>query len=395
MVDLASFTVTASITAGHHPTGMAFWGKYLLVTNTYGDNISVIDTTNNQEVRKIDLGLPIAVPGDQQSGLRRGPNSIAVDEKNNIAYVALYNANAIAVVDLNAYGWSPVTGMIPVGYAPSSVVLDKADDALLVANDKGIGTTGFGVAPPPTKTAENSYGTAYGVTGFNTHQDLGTVSIVPMPNSGTLATCTTQVFQNNHWDLAETSGRPPAATVMPSRPQSRSRIGDPSKIKHVFLIIRENRTYDQMLGDVAGGNGDPTLAVFGDDSTYAAYPVVTPNAHALVQRFPLLDNFYDPSRQSADGHNWIVQAMAPYSDDIQSPDWLRDYPSNGGDAIAYQKKGHLFDAAAAAGIKMKNYGEYVEYNTFTVPGCTPKNQTQDSTYNGTVPPTTLPFERSR
>ena len=92
---------------------------------------------------------------------------------------------------------------------------------------------------------------------------------------------------------------------------------------------------------------------------------VTPNAHALVERFPLLDNFYDPSRQSADGHNWIVQAMAPYSDDIQSPDWVRDYPSNGGDAIAYQKKGHLWDAAAKAGVTFKNYGEYIEYNTFT------------------------------
>jgi YVTN family beta-propeller protein len=391
VVDLASFTVTASITAGHHPTGMAFWGKYLLVTNTYSDNLSVIDTTTNQEVRKIDLGLPIGVPGENKSAYGAGPNSIVVDEKKDIAYVALYNANAVAVVDLNAYGWSPVVGMIPVGYAPSSVVLDKADDALLVSNDKGIGTTGFGIAPPPTKTSENSYAKYFGVTYFNTHEDLGTVSIVPIPNYGTLASYTTQVFQNNHWDLAQNiwaaggGDKHVKATVIPKR------IGDPSKIKHVFLIIRENRTYDQMLGDVAGGNGDPTLAVFGDASTYAAYPVVTPNAHAMVQRFPLLDNFFDPSRQSADGHNWIVQAMAPYSDDIQSPDWLRDYPSNGGDSIAYQKKGNLFDAAAAAGIKVKNYGEYVEYNTFTVPGCTPINQTQDSTYNGTVPPTTLPF----
>jgi hypothetical protein len=95
-----------------------------------------------------------------------------------------------------------------------------------------------------------------------------------------------------------------------------------------------------------------------------AYPVVTPNAHALVQRFPLLDNFYDPSRQSADGHNWIVQAMAPYSDDIQSPDWLRDYPSNGGDALAYQKaKAILWDGGKAP-ASFKNYGEYIEYNTF-------------------------------
>ena len=111
------------------------------------------------------------------------------------------------------------------------------------------------------------------------------------------------------------------------------------------MIIRENRTYDQMLGDVAAGNGDPSLAVFGSTGIYGN---VTPNAHALVERFPLFDNFYDPSRQSADGHNWIMQAMAPYSDDIQSPDWDRDYPSNGGDAIAYQVKGHLYDVAAAA-----------------------------------------------
>jgi YVTN family beta-propeller protein len=391
VVDLASFTVTGSIAAGHHPTGMAFYGKYLLVANTYDDTISVIDTHDNTEVRKIDLGLPIRVPGEHESAYGAGPNSIAVDEMHDVAYVALYNANAIAVVDLHYGEWSPVKGMIPVAYAPASVVLDKADNALLVANDKGIGTTGFGVAPPSASTAENSYAKYYGVSDFNTHQDLGTVSIVPVPNRGTLDGMTHQVFQNNHWDLAENiwsaagGDRHRKATVIPER------IGDPSKIKHVFLIIRENRTYDQMLGDVTEGNGDPTLAVFGDNSTYAEYPVITPNAHTIVKRFPLLDNFYDPSRQSADGHNWIIQAMAPYSDDIQSPDWLRDYPSNGGDAIAYQKKGNLFDLAAKAGINMKNYGEYVEYNTFTVPGCTPTNLTQANGFNGPGAAVALPF----
>jgi YVTN family beta-propeller protein len=402
VVDLASFTVTASITTGHHPTDMAFWGKYLLVANTYSDSISVIDTTSNQEVRKIDLGLPIGVPGENRPAYGAGPNSIAVDAAKNIAYVALYNANAIAVVNLNPSSWSPVAGMIPVGYAPASVVLDAADNALLVANDKGIGTTGFGVAPPPTtttttamcdtySTAENSYGDYWDVCDFNTHQDLGTVSIVPVPSSESLVGMTQQVFQNNHWDLEQNiwsaagGNRWAAPVAIPAR------IGDPSKIKHVFLIIRENRTYDQMLGDVTEGNGDPFLAVFGDHSTYAEYPVVSPNAHTLIERFPLLDNFYDPSRQSADGHNWILQAMAPYGDDIQSPDWLRDYPSNGGDATAYQKKGHLFDVAAAADIKMKIYGEYVEYNTFKVPGCIPTNQTLDNTFDGAVPPKTLPF----
>jgi hypothetical protein len=131
-------------------------------------------------------------------------------------------------------------------------------------------------------------------------------------------------------------------------------------IKHVFLIIRENRTYDQILGDVSAGNGDSALAIWGAS--------VTPNAHALVQRFPLFDNFYDPSRQSADGHQWITEAMAPYADDIQSPDWKRSYPGGGAaDAMAYQNKGFLFSEAAAAGLPVKIYGEYVEADTFLQP----------------------------
>ncbi len=354
VVDLSSFRVTNTITTGLHPTGMAFWGKYLLVTNTYSDSISVIDTVANQVVRTINLGLPIAVPGEKKAAYGAGPNSIAVDAGQDLAYVALYNANAIAVVDLDSVSKDAILGLIPTAYAPSSVVLDKKGKQLIVANDKGIGTKGI----PP----QNSFGTAHGVTSYNTHQDLGTVSLIPLPTVGDLADWSNQVYLNNHWDLAKNiksaaGGNPHVkAVVIPKK------IGDPSLIKHVFLIIRENRTYDQILGDVDGGNGDPSLAVFGAG--------VTPNAHALVERFPLLDNFYDPSRQSADGHNWIVQAMAPYSDDIQSPDWVRDYPSNGGDAIAYQKKGHLWDAAAKTGVTFKNYGEYIEYNTFTVPGCT-------------------------
>jgi phospholipase C len=220
------------------------------------------------------------------------------------------------------------------------------------------------VAPSPTKTAENSYATSHGVTGLNTHQDLGTVSIVPIPNMTSLSAMTQQVALNNHWDLLENIYSASGGSRSSEPLAIPARLGAPSKIKHVFVIIRENRTYDQILGDVPGGNGDPTLAVFGNNATFGG---VTPNAHALVQRFPLLDNFYDPSRQSADGHNWIVQAMAPYSDDIQSPDWLRDYPSNGGDAIAYQKKGHMWDMAVKAGVSFKNYGEYIEYNTFLTP----------------------------
>jgi YVTN family beta-propeller protein len=363
VVNLSTFKVTRSIETGLHPTGMALWGTYLLVANAYGDSITVIDTTTNTVALTIKLELPIKVPGNLVGA---GPNSIAVDAVNAIAYVALYNANAIAVVNLST---DQVQGLIPVGYAPSSVVLDAADGELLVANDKGIGSTGFGVLPPPTNTAENSYAKEFNAVDLNTHQDLGTVSIVPIPSSSTLAVMTSQVYDNNHWDLVENftsaSGGKPTATpvAIPAK------IGSPSLIKHVFVIIRENRTYDQILGDVVGGNGDPALATFGDGTAASDYGIGpdTPNAHTLVQRFPLLDNFYDPSRQSADGHNWITQAMAPYSDDVQSPDWLRDYPSNGGEALAYQKVGHLWDVAAKAGVSFKNYGEYIEYNSFLTP----------------------------
>ena len=353
VVDLASMTVTATIPTGLHPTGMAFFGGDLLVANTYSDTISVINTATNTVVRTINVGLPIGVPGAGQPAYGAAPNSIAVDAKDRIAFVALYNANAIGVVDLNPGVKNAVLGMIPVAYAPSSVVLDEVNKTLIVANDKGIGT-------------RDSFECDYNVCDFNTHQDNGTVSIVPIPNSTTLKAMSEQVFQNNHWDLVKniqsaSGGNPKTKPVaIPAR------IGDPSLIKHVFLIVRENRTYDQVLGDVLQGNGDPTLAVFGDGT--AAGATVTPNVHNLITRFPLLDNFYDPSRQSADGHQWITEGMAPYADDIQSPDWVRSYPGgNAGDALAYQNKGFLFSEAAAAGLPVKLYGEYVENDTFLQP----------------------------
>jgi YVTN family beta-propeller protein len=359
VVDLTTMMVTDTISTGLHPTGMAFYGNNLLVANTYSDTISVINTATNKVARTINLALPIGVPG-QGPAYGAAPNSIAVDNTLGRAYVALYNANAIAVVDLSAGATSPVLGMIPVAYAPSSVVLDTTNNTLVVANDKGIGT-------------RLSYECDHGVCGYNTHQDNGTVSIVPVPLSGTLQSMTQQVIYNNHWDLAQniasaSGGNPKAKPVaLPAK------IGAPSLIKHVFLIVRENRTYDQILGDVAAGNGDASLAVFGGKDT--------PNVHALVKRFPLFDNFYDPSRQSADGHQWIQEAMAPYADDIQSPDWVRSYPGgNAGDALVYQKTGFLFSEAAAAGLPVKIYGEYIENNTYKQPNGSTKEPSWSEFY---------------
>ena len=361
VVDLPSMKVTTTIRTGLHPTGMAFYGRYLLVANTYSDSISVIDRATNEVVRTIDLGLPIGVPGEGRPAYGAAPNSIAVDARRGVAYVALYNANAIAVVNLGNGSRNPVDGMIPVAYAPSSVVLDEADDVLIVANDKGIGT-------------RNSFETDFGVTDYNTHQDNGTVSIVPVPNRGTVEAMTRQVFENNHWDLKQNIKSAAGGSPYARPAAIPEKIGDPSLIKHVFLIIRENRTYDQVLGDIAAGNGDPALAVFGGKDT--------PNVHKLMKRFPLLDNFYDPSRQSADGHQWISEGLAPYADDIQSPDWVRSYPGgSAGDALAYQNKGFLFSEAAAAHLRVKIYGEYVENDTYKQPNGSTSEPSWSQFYN--------------
>src|SRR5271166_3043648 len=184
-VDLSSMKIVKDVDVGLHPTGMATFGSTLLVCNAYSDTLSLIDTATNVVSRTIDLTLPIRVPGQPKPNFMLGPNAIAVDPAHAVAYVALYNANAIAVVDLSGGSSKPVMGFIPVAYAPSSVVLDSANNQLIVANDKGIGT-------------RLSFETDYGVSGYNSHQDSGTVSIVPVPTPTTLATYTTKVYQNNH-----------------------------------------------------------------------------------------------------------------------------------------------------------------------------------------------------
>ncbi len=344
VVDLPTMKVTATISTGLHPTGMALYGPYLLVSNTYDDTISVIDTRIDRVVRTISLKFPLPVPG-KGPAFALGPTAIAVDRLRGIAYVALYNANAVEVVNLSGGAPTPFLGLIPVGYAPGSLKLDPATNQLLVANDKGTGTQG-------------SLNTAQGVTAFSSYQDTGTVSLIPLGNlASKISGYSVQVARNNHWDrlgnffsagFADPNAKPVAIPA---------HIGEPSTIKHVFLIVRENRTYDQILGDVAAGRGDPALAVFGGKDT--------PNAHDLIKRFPLLDNFYDPSRQSADGHQYITEAVAPYADDIQSPDWVRSYPGgNAGDSLAYLQRGFLWSQAVNAGLRTKIYGEYVENEFF-------------------------------
>ena len=331
VVDLSAGKEVKTVKVGLHPAGMTISGSDLYVANAYSDSLSVIDLNTGAVVRTIDLSVPIA-----GGVFGSGPNGVAVTDDGR-AYVTLGQANAVAAINLQGRDAHPVLGYIPTGYFPTSIAYDKVQKQLVVADDKGLGTH------VPARSG--------GLSGFNTHHDTGTVNLIPLPNADQLARFSKQVFDNNHWNLTTNIEVGPEYIDAHAVPVAVPRhIGEPSLIQHVFLIIKENRTYDQMLGDVAWANGEPSLALFGS---------AVPNQHALVRRFPLLDNVYAPSRQSADGHPWIGMSGSFYSNDILSPDWIRSYPGgDSDDALTYTPKGFLWTAAEAKGLTARLYGEW-------------------------------------
>ncbi|HUA58422.1 MAG TPA: phosphoesterase [Verrucomicrobiae bacterium] len=331
VVDLAAGKEVKTVAVGLHPAGMTVSGSNLYVANAYSDSLSVIDLNSEKIARTMDLSVPVA-----GGFFGSGPNGVAVTDDGR-AYVTLGQANAIAVINLQGRDAHPVIGYIPTGYFPTSIAYDKEQKLLVVADDKGLGTH------VPARSG--------GLSGFSTHQDTGAVNLIPLPNANELAQFSKQVFDNNHWNLTTNIEVGPRYVDARAAPVAVPRhIGEPSLIKYVFLVIKENRTYDQMLGDVAWGNGDKSLALFAS---------AVPNQHSIVKRFPLLDNVYAPSRQSADGHPWIGMSGSFYSNDILSPDWIRSYPGgNSEDALTYTPKGFLWTAAAAKGLTARLYGEW-------------------------------------
>jgi len=338
VVDLSAGKEVKTIEVGMHPAGMTVSGSVLYVANAYSDSLSVIDLNTDKVVRTIALSVPIA-----GGVFGAGPNSVAVTGDRR-AYVALGQANAIAVINLEGREANPIVGYIPTGYFPTSIAYDETQKQLIVADDKGLGTH------IPTRSG--------GLTGFNTHQDMGTINLIPLPDANQLARFSKQVFENNHWNLTSDIQVGPEYIDRNAVPVAVPRhIGEPSFIKHVFLIIKENRTYDQILGDVPWGNGDQSLAIFAS---------AVPNQHEFVKRFPLLDNVYAPSRQSADGHPWISMSGSFYSNDILSPDWIRSYPGGSADdALTYTPRGFLWSAAGAKGLSARLYGAWSFGEKFT------------------------------
>ena len=350
-VDLGTGQEVREIPVGLQPTAeyLAVDGT-LMVANSNDDTFSLINPKTATVEQTVNVNpLPGSTVGSY-------PNAITMPDSSHIL-VSIGRDNALAV-----YGYSgprtPVQyeGLLPTDFYPVGATYDPAISKIVVTNDKGIGSRG------PESTINKGPGTAPGaqsVTGHNTYDDTGTITEFTMPSMAALGAYTHQVFVDNDWEhlLASTplknSTAAPAAIPV--------HLGDPSKIKHVFLIVRENRTYDQVLGDMAKGNSDPTLAQFG--------ATITPNAHSLAGTYGLFDNFYDQGTLSADGHNWLMQADANDYIEKEFGAFYRSYPAQGGDALAYQRNGFLWNAAQAAGQSVKVYGEY--NNFFTQPSPVP------------------------
>ena len=306
-------------------------GRYVVVANAGSDTLSVIDTRTDTVVETIWVKPS---PADLFGA---SPNALVFNPKGDMLYVANGTQNAVAVVRFRP-GSSKLIGLIPVGWFPGAVAYDTVRHRLYVANIKGIGST------KRIKDTEKLE--------FNSRQYHGTLSLLPIPKPTELSALTRQVLDNYRHPLLEEALRP-ARPNQPPRPIPQ-RVGEPSVFEHVVYIIKENRTYDQVLGDISQGNGDPKLCIFGQN--------VTPNQHKIVREFVLLDNMYCSGILSADGHQWSDSAFATDYMEKSFAGFPRSYPAggddNGVDALAYAASGFIWDNAIAHGKSLRDYGEF-------------------------------------
>jgi YVTN family beta-propeller protein len=332
------------IMVGLHSSGIARSpdGRYVVVANAGSDTLSVIDTRTDKVVETI---WAKSSPADLFGA---SPNALVFSPSGDKLYVANGTQNAIAVFRFRP-AKSKLLGLIPVGWFPGAVAYDSTRRRLLVANIKGVGSN-LGLKE---ERADQ----------FNTHQYRGTLSILPVPKTGKLTVLTRQVLDNYRYPLLKEAGRPPRPN-QPARPIP-ERVGEPSVFDHVVYIIKENRTYDQVLGDIPEGNGDPSLCVFGEQ--------VTPNQHKMVRQFVLLDNTYCSGILSADGHQWSDSAFATDYMEKSFAGFPRSYPDgmddSDVDALAYAPSGFIWDNAVAHGKSLRVYGEFAFTETsWAVPG---------------------------
>jgi len=347
VIDAVKHTLLGHIAVGDHPNVMVLDAPrarlYVACANT--DEVVVVDVRSDRVVERINLQPYENAPFGST------PNGLAIAKDGRTLYVANATNNDVAVVALSASGPSQVKGAIPVGWYPTALCMSR--DKLYVANGKGLTSKANPQGPGPYTGRRGNLEYIAGL--FN-----GMLSIIQIPDERTLGKYTEQVNRNNGFVETRKRLAEQAREVAP-QPVPR-RVGEPSSIQHVIYIIKENRTYDQVFGDLPQGNGDADLCILGRE--------VTPNHHALVEQFVLLDNFYVDAEVSADGHEWSTGAIAT---DFVEKTWPTSYsgrglpyPSEGSFAIAFPTNGYIWEAVAAKGLTYRSYGEFIDIEKGTM-----------------------------
>lgn len=350
VVNTVEEKITGNIPVGDHPNELLLnkKGNFLFVANANDNSVSVVNTVTNKVIETIATTLyATQLTGSTTNGL-----ALSANEKT--LYIANADNNCLAVFDIAQPGASQSQGFIPVGWYPTSVKV--IGSKILVSNGKGNTSMANPQGPQPISKADNS-GYQMGSTANNKLQYIaglfkGSLSFVDVPKLEQLKVYTQQVYANTPFTDKKTI----TADGEAGNPIPRKK-GEKSPIKHVFYIIKENRTYDQVLGDIPKGNGDSTLTLFGKR--------ITPNQHAFAEHYVLLDNFYVDAEVSADGHNW---SMAAYATDVVEKTWPTSYGARGGSTtfeggrpVTYPKDGFIWDYCQRAGVSYRSYGEFGDY----------------------------------
>ena len=345
VVDAKTGAIAARWPTEGHPNEMllARGGKTLYVANANRNTVSVFDADDGKPIEVIGTAIDPRAPSGST------PSSLALSPDGNALFVANANTNNLAVVNVKTPGQSTPLGFIPTGWYPTSVRVARDGKALYVANAKGATSKANRDGPNPLSKGDNR--TREYIAGLF----QGTLSTIPMPEPRQMAAYSKTVYEcsplKKDDPLAVRGPAPEAGNPIPAK------VGDPSPITHCVYVIKENRTYDQVFGDVPEGNGEPGLCLFPEE--------VTPNHHALAREFVLLDNFYADGEVSADGHEWT---MGAYASDFVERTWPLSYrgdrrvpyPSEGALAVARPHGGYLWDKAAEKDVSYRSYGEFVE-----------------------------------
>lgn len=331
IIDLETGKLQNEIEVGLHPNAILVSKdqQFVYVANGNSDNISVISTSKNKVVDSISVRLR----SEENNFSGDSPNALAIDNSNSTLYVANGMDNAVAVIKLgeksssSGKGKSVIKGFIPTEAYPAGLAL--TENTLYVANLEGEGARVF------NKKSSTI------------HEQEATVSIIPLPDENVLRTYTARVEAANLIFRTKITALLPRKDVAPKPVPER--IGEPSVFKHIVYIIKENKTYDQVLGDMKEGNGMESLCVYGNE--------VTPNQHKIAKDFLLLDNYYASGKSSAEGHSWASAGIVTDYIEKNVRAWFRSYPHVLADALVYNKQGFLWNNALDHGKTVRVYGE--------------------------------------